>query len=168
MIKKYEQFLGKKTNEEFVDAPSLGTERAPSAPSRGTEVAPSRPATTPGTRPSRPSVVPTERPSEEDAPLAENPQEGSEYIGEVKMRELLNTLGDEAKMENNSISYNGKTINFYSETEKFHVGNKKFTTVEEVVNFLNKEQVQNKKEDRMDPEFEAKSYRLSRREKRIK
>jgi hypothetical protein len=164
-IKKYNQFV--KTNEEFVDAPSLDTKQAPTRPERGTETLPGRPGTTPSTRPSRPSVVPGKRPSEEDAPLASN----DEYIGAKKMKELVDELGPEAKLENGTIYYDGKEINFYSETEKFHIGRKRFDDVKDVLNFLGKkEEVISERDfdEKMDPEFEAKSYRFTRKNKRLK
>ena len=154
MIKKYNQFIETKTNEEFVEA-------------------------------TQPEMV--ESPGIEDAPLAEldtplaeldeteeETQEGNEYIGELKIKELVKALGPDAILNGNTVEYNGKEINFYSETEKFHVDRKKFETVEEVVDFLKGgEEVPVKTEkdfedETMDPEFEAKSYRLSRKEKRIK
>ena len=154
MIKKYNQFIETKTNEEFVEA-------------------------------TQPEMV--ESPSIEDAPLAEldtplaeldeteeETQEGNEYIGELKIKELVKALGPDAILNGNTVEYNGKEINFYSETEKFHVDRKKFETVEEVVDFLKGgEEVPVKTEkdfedETMDPEFEAKSYRLSRKENRIK
>jgi hypothetical protein len=173
MIKKYNQFIETKTNEEFVEAAQ--PETAPTVPSREIETVPGRPETTP--RPSRPGVVPTEKPGVEDAPLAEldteeETQEGNEYIGELKIKELVKLLGPDATLSGNTVEYNGKEINFYSETEKFHVGKNKFETVEEVVDFLKgNEEVPVKTEkdfedETMDPEFEAKSYRLSRKEKR--
>lgn len=179
MIKKYNQFIKEtKINEEFVEAAQ--PERAPSTPSREVETIPGRPDVPTAPRPSRPSVVPTEKPGVEDAPLAEldeteeDTQEGNEYIGELKIKELAKALGPDAKLNGNTVEYNGKEINFYSETEKFHVDRKKFETVEEVVDFLKgNEEVPVKTEkdfedETMDPEFEAKSYRLSRKEKRIK
>jgi hypothetical protein len=48
---------------------------------------------------------------------------------------LANELGTEVDTDG-SINYEGKKINFYWETEKFHVDNKKFSTAEEVVNYL--------------------------------
>ena len=154
MIKKYNQFIETKTNEEFVEA-------------------------------TQPEMV--ESPSIEDAPLAEldtplaeldeteeETQEGNEYIGELKIKELVKALGPDAILNGNTVEYNGKEINFYSETEKFHVDRKKFETVEEVVDFLKGDEevpVKTEKDfedETMDPEFEAKSYRLSRKEKRIK
>lgn len=163
-IKKYNQFV--KTNEEFVDAPSFDTKQAPARPERGTETMPGRPGTTPSTRPSRPSVVPGKKPSEEDAPLASN----DEYIGTKKMKELAAALPD-AKLESGTLYYDGKEINFYSETEKFHIGKHKFNDVKDVLNFLGaKEEVISERDfdEELDPEFEAKSYRFTRKIKRLK
>ena len=155
-IKKYNQFV--KTNEEFVDAPSLDTKQAPARPAVTINLP------TPSTRPSRPSVVPGKRPSEEDAPLASN----DEYIGTRKMRELAEALPD-SKLENGTLYYDGKEINFYSETEKFHIGRKRFDDVEDVLNYLGvKDSKSDFEEDEMDPEFEAKSYRFTRNHKRLK
>ena len=164
-IKKYNQFV--KTNEEFVDVPSLGTKQEPSRPERGVETIPGRPITTPSTRPSRPSVVPGKRPSEEDAPLALS---DDEYIGTKKMKELVNKLGPDAKLENNTIYYDDKEINFYSETEMFHIGRNRFKEVEDVLKFLgvDENEPDEEFEERMDPEFEAKSYRFTRNSKRLK
>ena len=162
MIKKYNQFVKGKVNEEFEMADP------------GTKPVTAPPVTTPDTRPSRPGVVPTTIPSEEDAPLAryEEEEEGGEYIGKKMMNDLASELGTEIE-EDGSINYNGKKINFYSETEKFHVDRKKFDTVEQVVDYLqggSTERVAPKleEEDRIDPEFEAKSYKFSRRERRLK
>lgn len=164
-IKKYNQFV--KTNEEFVDTPSLDTKQAPTRPERGTETIPGRPGTTPSTRPSRPSVVPGKKPSEEDAPLASN----DEYVGTRKMKELAAALPD-AKLENGTLYYDDKEINFYSETEKFHIGRKRFDDVKDVLNYLGVKEslkpVDGDYDEEMDPEFEAKSYRVSRRNKRLK
>jgi len=126
MIKRYNQFVKGKVNEDF----TMGdTETKPvTAP----------PTTTPDTRPSRPGVVPTTIPSEQDAPLAKYEQEeeeGGEYIGKKMMNDLSSELGTEID-EDGSINYNGKKVNFYSETEKFHVDKKKFDTVEDVLNYL--------------------------------
>jgi uncharacterized protein (DUF736 family) len=134
MIKRYNQFV-KGINEEF----EMG-EGQPSPITR-----PAEPITTPGTptrpRPTRPGITPTEVPSEEDAPLGygyndELPEEeGGEYQGQILLDQLANELGTEVNADG-SINYEGKKINFYSETEKFHVDNKKFSTVEEVINYL--------------------------------
>jgi hypothetical protein len=61
-------------------------------------------------------------------------EEGSEYYGRTMLTELGDKLG--AEVIDGSIIYNGKNINFYSETDSFHVDKKKFKTVEEVVDYL--------------------------------
>lgn len=61
-------------------------------------------------------------------------EEEDEYIGHKLLEELSKKLGTE--VVDNQVEYNGKKINFYSETEKFHVGKKKFKTVDEVVDYL--------------------------------
>lgn len=136
MIKRYNQFV-KGINEEF--------EMGDGQPAPVTR--PSEPTTTPDTptrpRPTRPGITPTEVPSEEDAPLAYGygdsndlpEEEGGEYQGQMLLNQLANELGTEVDADG-SINYEGKKINFYSETEKFHVDNKKFSTAEEVVDYL--------------------------------
>jgi hypothetical protein len=72
----------------------------------------------------------------EKAPVAELPEEeGGEYQGQILLNQLANELGTEVEADG-SINYEGKKINFFSETEKFHVDNKKFSTAEEVVAYL--------------------------------
>jgi len=66
----------------------------------------------------------------------EGEEEGYEYKGTMLMKELANRLGE--KVVNNSIEYNGKKINYFSETEAFHVDKMKFETVDEVVDYLTK------------------------------
>lgn len=69
-----------------------------------------------------------------------------------KLKELADALGTEVK--DGKVEYEGKQIIFPSETEKYHVGNKKFNTVEEVVSFLNggNSQVQSRPEKNIDLE----------------
>jgi len=62
-------------------------------------------------------------------------EEEGQYEGTKKLNQLASELGTE--VVDNAINYEGKKINFYSETEKFHVDNKKFKTIEEVLNYLN-------------------------------
>jgi hypothetical protein len=66
----------------------------------------------------------------------EGEEEGYEYKGTMLMKELANRLGE--KVVNNSIEHNGKKINYFSETEAFHVDKMKFETVDEVVDYLTK------------------------------
>ena len=88
--------------------------------------------------------IPAEKYSDDPAtPEAQHEDEGEEeeghqYIGSKMLGELADKLG--AEVSNNSIMYNGKKINFYSETEKFHVDRKKFKTADEVVEYLSSDQ----------------------------
>ena len=177
MIKRYNQFV----NEELefgAGAPS------PTRRERETET-PTRPDTDRPTtpRPTRPGVIPDDVPSEQDNPLAKNSPFEQEFDGEEeeqediyssRLKELADALGlDSDAVQNNKLDFDGKEIIFPSETEKFHVDRKKFDTVEQVVDYLqggSSERVAPRleEEDRIDPEFEAKSYKFSRRERRLK
>lgn len=75
-----------------------------------------------------------ESPINNESPVIDYTEEEDEYSGTKQLKELSNALGVE--VIDNSISYQGKKINFYSETEKFHIGNKKFKTVDEVLDYL--------------------------------
>jgi hypothetical protein len=115
MIKRYNQFVQGKVNEEFdmdaMEAPIVDMPEAEEAPVN-------------------------ELPEVEEDPETELPEEeGGEYQGQILLNQLANELGTEVDADG-SINYEGKKINFYSETEKFHVDNKKFSTAEEVVNYL--------------------------------
>lgn len=160
MIKRYNQFVDDKINEEFVGEPTLGPS---TAPARETETAPTRTTPAPTTRPSRPtrpSIIPGKRPSEEDAPLASGERD---FYGS-QLTNLALALGlDEDAVVDNALEYEGKEIIFPSETEKFHVDGKKFKTVEETVAYLQGDKsVPKLEDDRIDPEFEAKSYKFTR------
>jgi hypothetical protein len=78
-----------------------------------------------------PSMDSMDEPSMEQDSMEE---EGGEYMGTQKLQNLADSLGTE--VVDNSVEYNGKKVNFYSETEMFHVDKKKFKTVEEVVDYL--------------------------------
>jgi hypothetical protein len=115
MIKRYNQFVQGKVNEEFdmdaMEAPIVDMPEAEEAPVN-------------------------ELPEVEEDPETVLPEEeGGEYQGQILLNQLANELGTEVD-DDGSINYEGKKINFYSETEKFHVDNKKFSTAEEVVNYL--------------------------------
>ena len=133
-------------------------------------------------------IANTETSEVEEAPVAELPEEeGGEYQGQMLLNQLANELGTEVG-EDGSINYEGKKINFFSETEKFHVDNKKFSTAEEVVNYLGSAPMTSDEEDQMtgeregerrvglddidedefergDDAFESKSYRHTRLKK---
>ena len=61
-------------------------------------------------------------------------EEGGEYRGTTLMKELAEELGTE--VVDNEINYEGHKINYFSETESFHVDKKKFDSMEEVLQFL--------------------------------
>ena len=155
-IKRYNDFIKDKANEE------LDPQIAPTRPEREVETE-VMPGTTekPGEAPSRPSPIKRERTSPVPAPAkaameeGEDPmeEEGNEYNGQKMMQELSNKLNTEI-LPDNSIEYNGQKINFFSETEKFHVGKNKFKTADEVVNFLNaNETPTNSAEEPLEDEF---------------
>jgi hypothetical protein len=165
MIKRYNEFVSGKVNEEF-DMDSMDAMEAPivEEPIADTE-----------------SEV-------EEAPVADElpEEEGGEYQGQILLNQLANELGTEVE-DGSSINYEGKKINYFSETEKFHVDNKKFSTVEEVVAYLggsNEEpehthnnekeeellfdETEGETEDELEDEietFESKSYRHTRLKK---
>lgn len=132
MIKKYNQFVKGKVNEEFVMA----------EPKTSPDTTRVRPGTIekPGQMPTIPTPIRKDRTSPVPAPAkAELEQdsmeeEGGEYMGSQMLQNLADSLGTE--VVDNSVEYNGKKVNFYSETEMFHVDKKKFKTVEEVVDYL--------------------------------
>jgi len=67
--------------------------------------------------------------------MMEEPEEEYEFQGEKMLQELADRLG--AKVENNTINYNGKKIEFYSETEAFAIDRKgKYKTIDEVITKL--------------------------------
>lgn len=172
MIKKYNQFV----NEELEFGAPAPTRRETETPTRPDTDRPTR------ERPTRPGSIPDDVPSEQDNPLAKNVPFESEFDGEVeeeqedfysgKLKELAVDLGlDADAVQNNRLEYEGKEIIFPSETEKFHVDRKKFDTAKQVVDYLQGGTPNTPKledEDRVDPEFEAKSYKFSRREKRLR
>lgn len=164
MIKRYNQFVSGKVNEEF-DMNSDMENEAPFVEE---------------------PIVDTETSEVEEAPEAELPEEeGGEYQGQMLLNQLANELGTEVS-EDGSINYEGKKINFFSETEKFHVDGKKFSTAEEVVNYLGSAPMTADEENEMtgeregerraglddieefeeeDERFESKSYRHTRLKK---
>jgi hypothetical protein len=63
-------------------------------------------------------------PMKTDAEISmnEEPEEEYEFQGEKMLQDLANRLG--SKVENNMINYNGKKIEFYSETEAIAIDRK--------------------------------------------
>lgn len=182
MIKRYNQFV--KEELEFGAGAPAPTRRETETPTRPDTDRPTTP------RPTRPGSIPDDVPSEQDNPLAKNTPFGDEFDnrdqefegdGEEeqedfytgKLKEVATALGlDPNSVQNNRLEFEDKEIIFPSETEKFHVDRKKFDTVDQVVNYLksgsHSRPTSRLEDDRIDPEFEAKSYRFSRREKRLR
>ena len=132
MIKRYNEFVGGKVNEYF-----SGLDSNPDLESQLSE------------------PTNTETSEVEEAPVAELPEEeGGEYQGQILLNQLANELGTEVDTDG-SINYEGKKINFFSETEKFHVDGKKFSTAEEVVNYLGSAPMTSDEEDEMTGEREG-------------
>lgn len=181
MIKKYNQFVDDKVNEEF----NFGAAPAP-APSPNTSPSPTtRPSTPskPEPRPNAPSPIPGKRVSPIPAPakafIEADMEEEAEEVGDVyrnKLKELADALGVELTNDK-TVIYNSKKIYYPSETDKYHVeGVKKpFNTLDEVVSFLKSdgsnteiEQDDYKYEDDLfiEDEFESKSYKKLRKFKK--
>jgi hypothetical protein len=98
----------------------------------------------------------------EEDNFGEEEEEGGD-IYSAKMNQLAQVLGTEVT-DKNTIEYDDKQIIFPSETEMFHVDNKKFKTVEEVANYLEgSTKVENEVEE-MELQ-ESKSYRAKRLKK---
>lgn len=89
------------------------------------------------------------------------PEEGSEYEGTKKMNQLAEMLGTE--VVENKIEYQGKTINFFSETNKFHIGKEKFETPQEVVEYLQSQDVEESSPEVVDEEEMEMELQESRR-----
>lgn len=79
-------------------------------------------------------------------------EEEDSYIGTKLLKDLAKAL-DVQYMGGNSITFEGQKISFFSETEKFHIKGKKFTTVGEVVNFLREDKVENVEEETREEEL---------------
>lgn len=125
IIKKYDQYLkenkGVKMNEDFEDIEDPNMDIEANQDSVGDIE----------------SEIPTDEPLPSvsgELEEGEEEEEGNQYVGNKMLRELANKLG--AEVIDNSVVYDGKKINFFSETEMYHVDRKKFKTAEEVVNYL--------------------------------
>ena len=65
----------------------------------------------------------------------EEEEEAGDYHGSVGMKKIAQALGEE--MQGNEIMHDGHKINFFSETEMYHIDKKKFKTPEEVIKYMN-------------------------------
>ena len=132
MIRRYNDFVKGKVNEDLTMAePRRSTERTTP------EVMPGI-TEKPGVMPITPSPIRRERTSPVPAPakmeVEQEEEEGGDKYKKI-ITDLAAQLGTEVS-EDGTIDYNGQKINFYSETDMFHVGKKKFKTADEVVSYL--------------------------------
>jgi len=192
MIKRYNQFVKGKVNEDYEfeteapvrTIPSLG-KPAPSSP----EVAPGT-IEKPSTIPSKPSPFRRDKPSTEPGTKAELGGE-EEEVGYDKYTTALKSLADAAGVDFNEadkmVVINGKEVTFPAEDEKYHIkGIKKgFTSVEDVlanvggqsneepISSIKDEEALEETEDDLDKidledemgTFESKSYKNTRLKK---
>ena len=70
----------------------------------------------------------------EEEEMGGEEEESGEYKGDLEMKKLADLLGVE--VVNNQIEYDGKKINYFSETEMFHIGKNKFEDAESVIEYL--------------------------------
>ena len=111
MIKKYNQFVKSKINEDFTMAP------APAAPEvkPDTEV---KPGTEQMPKPPSPFKEPSPVPAPAKAHIEEEEEEGNDYIGRKMINQLANDLGTEVSNDG-SIDYNGKKLTFIQKLKCF-------------------------------------------------
>ena len=76
------------------------------------------------------------KPTEPEMEMSgEEEEEAGDYQGSLGMKKIAKALG--GKLQGNEIMHDGHKINFFSETEMYHVDKKKFKTPEEVIEFMN-------------------------------
>jgi hypothetical protein len=150
ILKKFDSYV----KEDLDTMAEPATKPAPST-------APATPTVEPGIKPERrdrPTPIRRDRPAVEPDPQAKRKVDATEeegtYIGTQMLKDLADALGVEVM--DNAVEYEDKIINFFSETEKFHVDKKKFATVEEVVDYLTGGQSAIEKEMRETEEEKAK------------
>lgn len=75
-----------------------------------------------------------DREYEEEEVQEEEEEEYYQYMGNKLLKELADKLGE--SVIDNEIIYKGKKINYFSETECFHIDNEKFETVDQAFQYL--------------------------------
>ena len=138
-IKKFDEFISSKTNEDIdsIETPEILDEFESEDDQTNTVDRMEIPDDELSIMDEQPEDDDLENTSEIEEPIESNyeEEESGEYRGTVMMNQLAEMLGSE--VINNEIKYDGKEINYYSETDKFHVDGEKFETPEEVMNYLN-------------------------------
>ena len=92
---------------------------------------------------------------EPTADFYEEEEAGDDY-GIEGLKKIASALGEE--VVGNEINHDGHKINFFSETEMFHIDRKKFKTPKEVIDYLNNHVHGGKEEHQL----ESKRYRRAR------
>jgi len=172
MIKRYNQFVKEKVNEGVEDEFDTNQQESDLA-NRDLDA-----EFTADHEEDDPDTGETGRFGQEESE-EEQPEEEGGDLYTSRLQELADKLGTD--VVNGKIEFLGKKIIFPSETEMYHVGNKKFKTSDEVVAFFDKEKErladqeademntdeimrQREEEDVRDLELqESKSYKETRR-----
>lgn len=181
MIKKYNQFVKGKVNEDYEFETEAPVRTLPSLGNTTTKPV-VKPGTTEKPAPTRPTPFPTTKPGTEPGTKAEFQGE-EEEVGMDKYEMALKTLADAAGVEFNTgdkvVVIDGKEVSFPAEDEKYHIKGvrKGFTTPEDVLANLGgsnttsernaevaDEMTSIKDEEVLDSEeqFESKSYKHKR------
>ena len=163
MIKKYNQFVNERVNEEFESEEEFDTNQ------QEHELANRDLEDEFNDLESEVEEAPAEDLESEVVSSEEEMEEEGGDVYASKLREVADKLG--AEVTNGKVEYNGQKIMFPSETEMFHVGNKKFKTADEVVSFIEGEsnRLADKEADEMDEDErysamkESKSYKNTRK-----
>lgn len=169
MIKKYNQFVKGKINEDVeLDYPEVAPIEAPRL--GVTKPAPiTKPGTTPA--PEKPNPFPTTKPETEPGTKASFEEEEEEEVGDIyetALRKLAELAGVEFTPGDKMVVINGKQVTFPAETEKYHVKGirKPFATPEDVIANIggSNKRESIKDEEMMDngEQFESKSYKYKR------
>lgn len=168
MIKKYNQFVKGKINEDVeLDYPEVAPIEAPRL-----GVTKPAPITTPGTTPApeKPKPFPTTKPGTEPGTKAGFEEEEEEVgdIYETALRKLAELAGVEFNYNDKKVVINGKEVTFPAETEKYHVKGirKPFATPEDVIANIGgsnkREPIKDEKMIDNSKQFESRSYKHKR------
>jgi hypothetical protein len=123
MVKRYNQFVKDKVNEDYEFETEAPVRTLPSF--GGTKQTPiTKPDTTERPAPTRPSPFPTKRPSTEPGTKAEFEGEEEEVATdkyEMALTQLADAVGVEFNPGDKMVVVDGKEITFPAETEKYHI-----------------------------------------------
>lgn len=169
MIKKYNQFVKGKINEDAeLDYPEVAPIEAPRlGVTKPTPI--TKPVTTPS--PVKPNPFPTTKPETEPGTKAGfEEEEEEEEVGDIyetALRKLAELAGVEFNYGDKMVVINGKEVTFPAETEKYHVKGirKPFATPEDVIANIDSNKREPIKDEKMmdiGEQFESRSYKYKR------